>query len=358
MNALKNNEKQRGIKSMPSRDQVYAMLMLRNREENLFSTLPMELIQEIGDFHEGPNSDIAKALQYAAYARKEDVRELINMLEDNPRLLLETGNVKTPGGDEIRRVTIYEFALGAGDYELAEIVQGYFSRINDGEKQMMRQYERYKPHIESMLDQKPYDLSPLFELIKKATLQEVTALLNKNMTGDNELCKALVKFRKDWAPRVLTKPGMHYNYASLQHAFELLDREWDNLYESSGNDYDKIRLVWRQLIGFEMRRLPGIDRCVTAQSVLTIMDQNENVIRSYKFKNNEGDFPITDSDNSLDGLGGDFGVEVIGCSEPSGHGSPKAHAEGVKKFCETKKSNLKNVYSSVDQLITQPSLVF
>ena len=34
-------------------------------------------------------------------------------------------------------------------------------------------------------------------------------------------------------------------------------------------------LVWRQLIGFEMRRLPGIDRCVMAQGLYYVIDKNE-----------------------------------------------------------------------------------
>ncbi|WP_428411036.1 hypothetical protein [Legionella sp.] len=279
--------------------------MLRERENNFFSPLPTELIREISGW---ANSDVAQALQYAAYARKEDVTALIEMLEENPSLLVQAADVKTPGGDEIRNVTIYEFVLGAGDYELAEMVQPYFSKIKDGEQQMIRQYERYRPHIEDMLKQEPYKLTPLIELIKKASAEDVKALLNKDMTRKSDLCEAIIQFRKDWSPRILTKPCMHYNYASLQHAFELLNREWGNLYETGGNNYDKIRLVWRQLIGFEMRRLPGIDRCVMAQGLYYVIEKQEGVARSYKFKNSDGDFPIIASDDSIDGLGGDFSV--------------------------------------------------
>ena len=235
------------------------------------------------------------------------------MLETNPRLLLQAGNVKTPGGDEIRRVTLYEFLLGAGDYELAKIVQGYFSKITNGEQDRIRQYERYRPHIEGMLTQEPYDLVPLIELIKKASPVEITALLNKDMTGDNDLCKAIIQFRTDWAPRILLKPGMHYNYVSLQHAYNLLTNEWDNLYKASGNNFNKIDLVWRQLIGFEMRRLPGIDRCMTAQCYYSETEDNGACYRSYSFsKHADSEFPITDVDDSLDGLGGEFAVGIWG----------------------------------------------
>ena len=194
------------------------------------------------------------------------------------------------------------------------MVHGYFAKIPKGEQERRRQYERYRPHIEGMLTQKPYDLLPLIELIRKATPEQVTALLNKDMTGDNELCKAFIQFCKDWAPKVLTKPCMHYNYASLQHAFELLDREWDNLYKASNDNYDKIRLMWRQLIGFEMRRLPGIDRCVMAQGLYYVIDKKEVVARSYALRGTgvAGSFPVTTTDDSIDGLGGDFSVDIFG----------------------------------------------
>jgi len=305
---------------MITREQIYTMLMMNKRRDTLFSVLPIEIIKEISEYGQNPNSDIAKALTHAAYARIEDVDALKKMLDANPSLLLLAGNVQTPGGDELRRVTLYEFLLGAGDDELAGIVQSYFTKIDNGEQEMIRQYERYRPHIEGILTQKPYDLSPLIELIKKATPEQVTALLNKDMTGDNELCKALSQFRKDWAPKVLTKPCMHYNYASLQHAFELLDREWDNLYKAGNDNFDKIRLVWRQLIGFEMRRLPGIDRCVMAQGLYYVIDEKEVVSRSYALREAgmAGSFPVTVTDDSIDGLGGDFSLDIFGCGASRG----------------------------------------
>lgn len=298
---------------MITRDQIKIMLMMRNRGNNVFSNFPEELIQQISDYGQDPKSEIATALHHAAYARQEDVDALLAMLIKNPRLLLQAGNVQTPGGDEVRRVTLYEFLLGAGDAELAGIVQGYFDKIENGEQERIRQYERYRPHIEGMLTEKPYDLEPLIKLIKEATPEQLTALLKKDMTGEDDLCKKLIQFRKDWAPRVLTKPCMHYNYNSLKHAFELLDREWDNLYRASNNNYDMINLVWRQLIGFEMRRLPGIDRCVMAQGLYYVIDNKEPVARTYTLRNvgaTAATFPVTVADDSTDGLGGDFAINA------------------------------------------------
>jgi hypothetical protein len=143
-----------------------------------------------------------------------------------------------------------------------------------------------------MLKQKPYDLTNLVNMIKKAHADDVTALLNKDWTRASKLRDAIIQFRKDWGPQIITTPRMHYNYASLQHAFKLLDDEWHNLYKASGDNCDKIRLLWR-LISFELRRLPGIDRCVTAQGIHNVLKEKEPFKRTYKFKNSGGNFPVT-----------------------------------------------------------------
>lgn len=58
---------------MITREQIYTMLMMHNRKDTLFSTLPIEIIKKISDYDPNPNSKIAIALNHTAYARKEDV---------------------------------------------------------------------------------------------------------------------------------------------------------------------------------------------------------------------------------------------------------------------------------------------
>ena len=187
--------------------------------------------------------------------------------------------------------------------------------IDHGEQQRIRQYERYRTHIDKMLTQNPYDLSQLIELIKKAPPEQVIALLKKDITGDNDLCRAFIQFRKDWAPKTFTKPCMHFIHASLKHAIQLLISEWDNLIKASNFNYNKINLIWRQVIGFEMRRLPGIDRCVIAQSLQHLIEKMERLNRSYILRNGRvaaDKFPVTVADNSNNGLGWDFSINVMG----------------------------------------------
>lgn len=317
---------------MLTREQLYYMLLLRKNEGNIFHDLPVEIFDQIiqatgnragnrdsaspifdyNDYkirHE--HSEIAKALRHAAYARKEDVAALLGMLDKNQHLLLEAGNVMTPGGLYCIRVTIYEFLLGAGDPDLAAKVQPYFAKIPNGENERIRQYERYRPHIEGMLKQKPHDITPLIDILKQSSAADDNALLKKNMTHESVLRDAAIQFRKDFAPSVLIRPRMHFNYASLHNMRNKFYDEWESLYRASGDNYIKLRILWR-LISFTMRRLPGVDRCMMAQGFYDAIEKNIPLERSYKLKDGPGDFPITVDDDSLHGLGFDLPCDNFG----------------------------------------------
>ncbi len=333
---------------MLTREQIYTMLLLRKRQNTPFSPMDIPLIQKISAYGQGPDSAITKALHYVAYAQREDKAAFLSLLDANPRLLLEACDVKTPGGDEVKRVTPYEFLLGAGDYELAEKVEAYFAKIKDGAQERRRQYERYRPHIEGLLNQKPYDLSFLIDLIRKASPEEITSLLNKDKTVSSELGEALIQFRKDWAPRILLKPSMHYNYASLKHAFELLSHECSNLYKARENNSDKTTLIWRQLIGFEMRRLPGIDRSIIGTGLLGLMMDVRPIHKGLSI------FPVTDSDVLNDGLGWDYAIDImtgwiLGGEAPS-YTAPlhtvQLGEDAIEKLMFNKKSKLVDLQKS------------
>jgi len=244
---------------MITRDQFYNLMALHQRGDNVFSTLPPEILVEIYKTKSSKNSDIFKALDFAADAEQDAVDNLLVMLDKDPSLVLQAGNVVTRGGNTIIGVTPYEFALGAGDPELAAKIAPYFDKISGGEAERERQYNRYKPHIDAMQTQAPYDLNSLIDIITNSPAADVTACLNKNFENESELNNALKKFRADHAPRIIRKPCMHYNYSTLQQAFNLLYDKWNALSANETN-YDKCRLVYRQIIGYLQRTLPGIDR--------------------------------------------------------------------------------------------------
>lgn len=292
----------------PTPHESAVLFGLRRDRSSLFSQMPRDITRLVSAYCDfDTNSEINLALQHAADARQEHVDALLGLLEKKPHLLLQRGRVITPGGHDIRDVTLYEYCLGAGDPELAEKIQAYFTRITgiDGEAERVRQYEPYRLHIDAILTQEPYDIRPLIEIIKKASAADVTALLNNDMTHESALRDAIIQFRKDHAPKIITAPCMHFNYRSLLHALELLEQEWNNLFLTSGSNDDKICLVWQQLIGFEMRRMPGIDRCQLAQGL-----RNNKRERTYKYKNDSGNFPLTLTDESIVDLGGDSAADI------------------------------------------------
>ncbi|WP_425169780.1 hypothetical protein [Legionella sp.] len=80
------------------------------------------------------------------------------------------------------------------------------------------------------------------------------------------------------------------------------------------------------------------------------MNQTEGVARSYKFRGNkDGDFPITASDSTLEGLGCNFAVDTLGQLIWSASCEPKAK-EHWESYVEQKTANLKNL-CSLTQLI-------
>ena len=270
---------------MLTRDQFDDLKALQQCKDSFFSWLPLEMLLQIYETLPSKNSGILKALDLAADAEEEAVNELLAMLEKDPSLLLQAGNVVTRGGNTIIRVTPYEFALGEGDPELAARIAPYFDKLDGGEAERERQYMRYKPYIFAMPTQAPDDLSSLFTIIKNSSAADVTAALNKDFDHDNELNRALNAFRETHAPRIIRTPRLHYNHKTLEQAFTLLDKEW-GAFSANYTNYDKCRLVYRQIIGYLQLTLPGIDRIAFARAF-------QDKMRTLEFIWGGGRFPDT-----------------------------------------------------------------
>lgn len=299
---------------MLTRDQVYTMLLLRKREDNIFSVLPDELICHISDFGQDPNNEIHRALRLAVSGEEKDMTKLVEMVNANPHLLFQAGNVITRGGVPVIRTTLYEFFLGEGDPDGAKQIEFGFAKISNGENERLRQYERYRPHIEALAKQveskqPALDLRPLIDIIKHSSPADITAALNKNMQHESALRDALMAFRDAVRPKRVTV-GMHYqHYTTLQQALELLDSEWAVL-SNNYTDYHKCRLVWRQIIGYLQRSLPAVDRFAFARA----FEDKERTL-NYKYEN--GSFP-----DALFDAGGDLALVGVGfddavCGRPT-----------------------------------------
>lgn len=293
---------------MLTREQFYDLLTLRNREDNIFSVLPDELLCHISDVGQESDEVIKEALRLAADGTEKALNELTAMLDKNPQLLLQAGNVMTRGGLTVIRTTLYEFFIAAGDPIAAKRIEPYFSKFEGGEAQKEKQLKRYRPHIEALAKQieskqPAYDLKPLIDIIKQSSAADVTAALNKDMAHVSLLRDALIQFREAVRPK-RKAVGMHYeHYTTFMQAFDLLYDEWMNL--KNGDNYDKCDLVWRQIIGYLMRGLPHIDRFAFARGF-----QDGERTLSYKYDRGNYFPDTTSGDADFSGLG--FDVAIFG----------------------------------------------
>lgn len=283
---------------MLTQSQVKTIFTLwqRPRGENVFSTLPEKnLILRI-KHSPTPDQDFLEALHRVAFGELEALKTMLETakalsIEDLMRLLLQAGDVITPGGKLIKGVTLLECALGAGDLELAEMIRPYFDEFKGGQAEFESQRERYRACLEAMETQEhDYDINWLVEIIKNSTQEDVEAEL---ATGDNydpayqsPLRDAMNKFRSEMLDpkrRIIKKPSMHCNYKNFDHVDEVLTQEWNNLGE--GDNYTKHRLISRQIFGFiQLIELPAYERYVHAQDDSYAAIEGRAIKRSFDYK--------------------------------------------------------------------------
>lgn len=311
------------------------MIILRNRGDNLFSQLTVELLREISEVGQNSDSDFEKAIKHVARGELSEVKAVLeeaSRMEDKTKLkklLLLSGTVVTRCGLIVKCKTLLECALGEGDREMIEMIKSYFPMFVNGKNEMEKQLERYRPCIEAMQNQKPEDLTWLFDIIKKSPAKDVLAELAEGNEYDvnyqSELRTALNKFREqklDPKVRVITKPRMHCNYQNLRHAYDMLDAlkelsDWD--------DYClKVGLVSMQVIGWiQLIELPAYERYLFARGQVEseAAGKKIEVERNVNYKHGTGSFPDFDEAfiKSHSGLG--FGVysSISGLPCKGGH---------------------------------------
>lgn len=247
-----------------------------------------------------------------------------------PVKVLPKNPLITPAGlgIEDQNTTLLECALGAGDPEIVETIKPCFRQFKGGEEKMEHQLARYRPCIETIRTQEPYDLTRFVHVLLRSHLDDVTAELKTGKDYDGDYCSprrnglqkgsdlrdALNKVRNDLKPGTLTAPRMHCNYQTLTHALEILKLEWENL--RVGNTWDWIHLFWRQIIGtIELQTFPAYERAAFSQGRVEEIGNGKSLDdRSTKYKYGEGKFPSWNSAfvGFHSGLGFDFAVDSGG----------------------------------------------
>lgn len=312
---------------MLNSEQRLMLYKARRTPNSLFNALTKDIIREISEFGQDPNSDFFKALHMTAYGELDALKAMLDAASHSNKeqtklkeLLLSTGTTVTPAGLTAKHKTLLECAIEAGDPGMVALLKAYFPKFTGGEEEMERQCEPYRPIIKAIRNQTADDLTWLFEIIKASSLDDVSAEL---ATGENydpsyksTLRTAMNKFRTDKLDpknRTITKPRMHCNYQNLMHAHRLLDVEWENL--KDGNNHQKHYLIAKQIIGFiHLCELPAIDRFTLARGKIKESAAGKEIERRFDYQHGEGLFPHFDKRlmDSRSGVGYDFYISVFG----------------------------------------------
>lgn len=117
---------------MLSREQAELLFKMHNQQGNAFFDLSLELIKHIYD---SGMDDITRLLHHIFNANYDEVKA---MLDNRPNLLKEVGDSNT-----YFQLLPYEAAEITKNPDMIAIVNEYFGKINEGDKERSAQYDRY-----------------------------------------------------------------------------------------------------------------------------------------------------------------------------------------------------------------------
>lgn len=370
---------------MLNREQAYTLAIAQklkgkvSAQSNLFFQLPKELIRHISTFGQD-DAEFSKALHHVAFGELETLK---NVLEEAAKqvnkaklkeLLLLCGNIGTPQGIELQGKTLLGCAFEVGDPEMVGMIKSFFvgdkgAEFEGAEEELERQLKLYRPCIKAMVMEQPDDVDWLFDIIKKASAQDVVEELK---TGDQydwnyqgkryatirdgksyvkTLREALNAWRQeklDPSVRIIKKPRMYCNYQNWIHINKKCYSEHENLIfqdATNGSNFTKIDLVLRQLRGFiELTEFSAYERYAFARG--EVKNHPESLDRSLMYKHGNGSFPKFDKTliDSHSGLGFDFFVSIFG-QVGSESWLPDWYQKRPFDFqdlCRTKTSDLQN----------------
>ena len=338
----------------------------KNNPDNPFSNMPKEVIRNI-KYLPNPDPDFLDALKETTDGQLKELRDRLQKAKSDPvklkSLLLQAGDVTTPGGLEVRGTTLLECAIGSGDPEIVALIKPYFLEFEEGVEEREIQLERYRHCIEEIDTQKPDDLTWLIDIIKASSLEDVRAEL---ATGDNynydpnykegnsPLRNALNKFRQeklDPKHRIIDKPRMHCNYQNLIHAYEILHAEWNKLIVN--DSYNKHYLISLQIIGLiQLLELPAYERYVSARGQIDDAIAGKEIERSLAcLYGSNGSFPNVDINliNGRTGVGFNSYISIYGAGRCARIDRAASHSSTLQNLCQTKTSSLQNLCSALER---------
>ncbi len=301
------------------RSVIELLLMLRHRENNVYSDLPIELIRKIGGYDiEGDQSDFEVGLGYVAYGALKEIREL---LTDKPFLIFfKNGETFSPEGKLLKNKTLLGCAVGACDPEIIIEIKRRFYQFKNGEKELERQLAPYRSHIAALkYQQADINLTNFFNVLEASNSDDVEAELVIGEAYDwdykSRLRDELNVFKKEMFKderRILEYPCVHSNYKNLDYAKAMLRERAHRL------TMKKTCLASQQIIGLiQLLELPAYERFVFARGQFKEAIAGEEIERDNQFKYAVGEFSHFNADlfSQHAGLGVEHFINLVKVSE-------------------------------------------
>ncbi len=261
-------------------------------------------------------------LKFIVYGNQNAAKSII---EIDPNVLLKRGSAMDYSGRTIEG-TPYQMALGAQDYNMAEMISSYFSSIKklDAPVEIQKQYsEQFLENDEGLY--LPYSY---------------TALMNKIVESKNdEDCEdELGVFRANFKSHNEIRTGLHFNVQLLTDAFELYIKYYENF---GGYNSRKNNLFWCQVVGYIQRFLPAHYAQAFCQGLNHVAKKSDVLNRSLKFKDDSVYFPL---ELGNEGLGFDFcaGYSSIPRTWSMHWGSSKQSANATTAFWKNYLAHIQN----------------
>lgn len=184
----------------------------------------------------------------------------LEMIEADPDLVTRKSTTADYSGRILEDVTPYQIALQAGDEVLAEKIRDIYLEHDpeNGQSELDTQWNEvfgqgFDVHLEAQkAEAEAFEhdfINPLVDAITNASPDKLQAALDKQFDNGSELCNQLNAFRAACESR--SHHEKVFNPFHLLKAFEKYNEKLDPWSVS------RLRLFWRQVIGFEQRYLPA-----------------------------------------------------------------------------------------------------
>ena len=248
------------------RDSLYGNLRPKLLPQDL-SRLAQTCKRLNGLFQQPLNN--AKALRLLEHVAQGDADKVKAMLDTNPALLYLAGEVVDKSGRRIYG-TAFQIALGADDTDMWKMIEPYFKKIQDGDEEKAKQFNKQFPASYDEDAHEKYNFSALVDVIAADTL------INDEDEMGEATKKDLQAFRDHFTPKSTDaiKADKHFDMQIFIDALAAYDANFDRF-----RNWEQRSLYCRQVIGYLQRLFPACYAQAFCQGLYNVVVEKKPLVR-------------------------------------------------------------------------------